>query len=105
MDVIKQTRQRFMVSGAGCGKSRNATEIPKILRKIFVSDPELGPCLQETLIFNIWKAGDAIFKDTPLLHMLINDMSGNSIALEALELALKEVVDFENISFVSIAEV
>ncbi|CAI2166353.1 3761_t:CDS:2, partial [Funneliformis geosporum] len=86
MDVIKQTRQRFMVSGAGCGKSRNATEIPKILRKIFVSDPELGPY-------------------TPLLHMLINDMSGNSIALEALELALKEVVDFENISFVSIAEV
>ncbi|CAG8663658.1 10780_t:CDS:2 [Funneliformis caledonium] len=43
----------FMVSGAGCGKSRNATEIPKILRRIFVNDPELGSRLQEALIFNI----------------------------------------------------
>ncbi|CAG8472865.1 8642_t:CDS:2 [Funneliformis mosseae] len=36
-----------MVSGAECGKSRNSTEIPKILRKMFVSDPELGLRLQE----------------------------------------------------------
>lgn len=43
----------FMVSGAGCGKSRNATELPKILRKIFKDDPELGPRFQEALIFNI----------------------------------------------------
>ncbi|GES91209.1 crinkler (CRN) family protein, putative [Rhizophagus clarus] len=43
----------FMVSGAGCGKSRNATEFPKILRKIFKDDPELGPRLLDALVFNI----------------------------------------------------
>ncbi|RGB30700.1 hypothetical protein C1646_671492 [Rhizophagus diaphanus] len=43
----------FMASGAGCGKSRNATELPKILRKIFKDDPELEPRFQEALIFNI----------------------------------------------------
>jgi hypothetical protein len=42
-----------MVSGAGCGKSRNATEFPKTLRKIFASDPELSPRLLEALTFNI----------------------------------------------------
>ncbi|CAG8735177.1 1629_t:CDS:2, partial [Funneliformis caledonium] len=43
----------FIMSGAGCGKSQNATEIPKILRRIFVNDPELESHLQEALIFNI----------------------------------------------------
>ncbi|CAB4425382.1 unnamed protein product [Rhizophagus irregularis] len=43
----------FMTSGAGCGKSRNATELPKILRKIFKDDPELEPRFQEALIINI----------------------------------------------------
>jgi hypothetical protein len=43
----------FMVSGAGCGKSRNAIEIPKILHKIFVNDLELRPCLEDALTFAI----------------------------------------------------
>ncbi|PKC54715.1 hypothetical protein RhiirA1_505747 [Rhizophagus irregularis] len=43
----------FMTSGAGCGKSRNATELPKILCKIFKDDPELEPRFQEALIINI----------------------------------------------------
>ncbi|CAG8742939.1 2705_t:CDS:2, partial [Funneliformis caledonium] len=43
----------FMVSGAGCGKSRNATEIPKTLCKIFVNDLELRPRLEDALIFAI----------------------------------------------------
>ncbi|CAB4440588.1 unnamed protein product [Rhizophagus irregularis] len=43
----------FMISGAGCGKSRNATELPKILCKIFKDDPELEPRFQEALIINI----------------------------------------------------
>ncbi|CAB5203228.1 unnamed protein product [Rhizophagus irregularis] len=43
----------FMTSGAGCGKSRNATELPKILHKIFKNDPELEPRFQEALIINI----------------------------------------------------
>lgn len=43
----------FMVSGAGCGKSRNATEIPKILRRIFVNDLELRSRLEDALIFAI----------------------------------------------------
>ncbi|CAB5363761.1 unnamed protein product [Rhizophagus irregularis] len=43
----------FMVSGAGCGKSRNATEIPKILRRIFVNDLDLRPRLEDALIFAI----------------------------------------------------
>jgi hypothetical protein len=234
----------FMVSGAGCGKSRNATELPKTLCKIFANHPELRSRLLEALIFNIslengtrinmsvesnanvaiakrmlyqlqsqglhWtqirddmqtlsiidilircakqknvelkeltvilivdglqnalidqndginskkslfyslmteisilttcnesplviacctstlacpfngmdqmriflpilplhspkKEGMPIFKDTPLINMLINDMGGNGRALEALESALKSV-DFENDSFVSIAK-
>ncbi|CAI2182777.1 11195_t:CDS:2, partial [Funneliformis geosporum] len=236
----------FMVSGAGCGKSRNATEIPKILRRIFVNDFELRSRLEDALIFAItfengtkinlsietnanvaiakrmlyqlqdqllWsqirddpqtvsipdilmrcteqknvalkeltviltvdglqtalinendgtdkrslfysflteisliatnnkhpfviacctatlarpfhqmvadshqkrvflpirslnppqKKGKPIFKDTPLLNMLISDMGGNGRALEALQSALKGV-DFENVGFVSIAE-
>ncbi|CAB5396433.1 unnamed protein product [Rhizophagus irregularis] len=43
----------FMTSGAGCGKSRNATELPKILCKIFKDDPELEFRFQEVLIINI----------------------------------------------------
>jgi hypothetical protein len=43
----------FMASGAGCGKSRNATEIPKILRRIFVNDLELKFRLEDALIFAI----------------------------------------------------
>jgi len=45
-----------------------------------------------------------IFKDTPLLKMLIDDMGGNGRALEALEIALKDK-DCKNNSFLSIAEV
>jgi hypothetical protein len=59
-DLFKKNKRKksntpifFMVSGAGCGKSRNATEFPKTLRKIFASDPELSPRLLEALIFNI----------------------------------------------------
>ncbi|RGB31505.1 hypothetical protein C1646_763981 [Rhizophagus diaphanus] len=170
----------FMVTGAGCGKSRNATEIPNILRKIFVNDLELRSRLEDALTFAItfengtkinlstetsiskrmlyqlqdqllWneirddtqilsitdvlkrstlarpfhqvvadshqkgdflpirsldppkREGCLIFKYTPLLNMLINDMGGNGRALEALATALKDV-DIENDSFVSIAE-
>jgi hypothetical protein len=49
------------------------------------------------------REGNLVFKDTPLLNMLINDMGGNSRALEALASALKDV-DIESGSFVSIAE-
>ncbi|RGB30967.1 hypothetical protein C1646_276735 [Rhizophagus diaphanus] len=59
-DVFKENKREktntpifFMVSGAGCGKSRNATELPNILCKIFDDDPELKSRLQEALIFNI----------------------------------------------------
>ncbi|GBC05021.1 hypothetical protein RclHR1_00060034 [Rhizophagus clarus] len=43
----------LMTAGGGCGKSRNATEFPKVLNKIFANDPELEPCLQEALTFNV----------------------------------------------------
>ncbi|GBC51865.2 crinkler (CRN) family protein, putative [Rhizophagus irregularis DAOM 181602=DAOM 197198] len=43
----------LMTSGARCGKSRNATELPKILCKIFKDDPELESRFQEALIINI----------------------------------------------------
>ncbi|CAB4435665.1 unnamed protein product [Rhizophagus irregularis] len=212
-NVFKEDRREktntpifFMASGAGCGKSRNATELPKILRKIFKDDPELEPRFQEALIFNIplengtrintaeernandvalkeltvilivdglqtalinsddgmkkeslfyslmteisllatniesplviacctatlarpfhevvqashqkrvflqirsldspKKKNEPVFKDTPLLNMLVSDMGGNGRALEALQSAI-EGVDFENSSFLSIAE-
>ncbi|GES91215.1 crinkler (CRN) family protein, putative [Rhizophagus clarus] len=43
----------FMISGAGCGKSRNATELPNVLRRIFKDHSDLGPRLLNALVFNI----------------------------------------------------
>ncbi|PKB99105.1 hypothetical protein RhiirA5_505883 [Rhizophagus irregularis] len=49
------------------------------------------------------KKNEPVFKNTPLLNMLVSDMGGNGRALEALQSAIKGV-DFENSSFLSIAE-
>src|SRR5205085_325748 len=43
----------FMASGAGRGKSRNATELSNLLCSLFVNNQELKECLDNALIFNL----------------------------------------------------
>jgi hypothetical protein len=63
-------------------------------KRVFLSIRFLNPPKRE---------GNLVFKDTPLVDMLIDDMGGNGRALEALASALEDV-DIENDNFVFIAE-
>ncbi|CAB4404479.1 unnamed protein product [Rhizophagus irregularis] len=77
------------------------TEISLLATNIL--SPLVIACCTATLARPFHETNEPVFKNTPLLNMLVSDMGGNGRALEALQLAL-EGVDFENVSFVSIAE-
>ncbi|CAG8500373.1 5433_t:CDS:1 [Paraglomus brasilianum] len=42
-----------MASGAGSGKSCNATELPNVLHHLFDDNPELKKCIDNALVFNL----------------------------------------------------